>query len=827
MERHLVRSAIFLVALIASCVHAFARAQVIAPIPNGFEVGHAYGSVEITAVAEGVVRVDIHPGGVRDTPTPVLNPLFTSRAITGLRVKSRGASASLSTSLFSLTWTVEPHDSLVIRDARGRAILSAINIVVEASKHELQLHRYQSDPLYGMVGLERGVENGKLARPDGAEVKAGSQGNGGAPMFFTRDYGVLIDSIDGAFVPLGSNIFFTGVSRQELEFFVMVGDPLHTIQSIADLTGHIPLPPRWTLGLLNSQWGIDQAELRAVVAKYRATSTPLDGFILDFDWKAWGENDYGEWRWNSTDGPGNTAPDKFPDGADGTLARELAQEGVHLAGILKPRIILFTSHSATTLQEAAAYAENHQFWYPGEPSTIDYVTHRPARDLDFNLPAERAWFWQHLQPAFDAGMQAWWNDEADETTLADKSIFNFDSLQFFDMGRALYDGQRSMSNVRVWSLNRNFYLGAQRFGYTEWSGDIKSNEATMGEQTARMLSTLDLGEPQWSMDTGGFDGNPSPELYARWMEFASYTPIFRVHGNHGEKRQPWIYGPVAEAAAGKAIRRRYELLPYIYAGERTAHETGIGLVRPLMWIFPEDAQAAIQTTEWMFGDALLVAPVLQLGVSERNIYLPRGQWFDYSSGTSYKGRRIISVSVDGVRWDDVPVFVRSGSIIATEVSGENTDAMRPKQIVLDIFPSQQHLATFTFYDDDGISYNYEHGVYYRQVITASSTAAGTEIHIAAPTGTFQTSVRTYLLRVHGDKVPHTVCFNDHFISQQENVDSTAGSNPHWATAKDRFGLVTTIPIDAISASTLMLSTSTSPANSHPWPRIHQQNPPGY
>ena len=104
----------------------------------------------------------------------------------------------------------------------------------------------------------------------------------------------------------------------------------------------------------------------------------------------------------------------------------------------------------------------------------------------------------------------------------------------------------------------------------------------MAYQRKRMIATLNLGEPEWSMDTGGYNGHPNSENYARWMEFGAFVPIFRVHGGSGQKRQPWTYGPVAEEAAKKAMRLRYDLIPYIYSNARTTTETGIGIVRPLI-----------------------------------------------------------------------------------------------------------------------------------------------------------------------------------------------------------------------------------------------------
>ncbi len=113
---------------------------------------------------------------------------------------------------------------------------------------------------------------------------------------------------------------------------------------------------------------------------------------------------------------------------------------------------------------------------------IDYFTMRPGRDLDFSKAETRSWFWQHLEPAFHQGIVGWWNDEADVTATADDREFHFDSFQFLNMGRMLYEGQREHSDLRVWAINRNGYLGAQRYGYEVWSGDIQTGFQSMQHQ---------------------------------------------------------------------------------------------------------------------------------------------------------------------------------------------------------------------------------------------------------------------------------------------------------------------------------------------------------
>ena len=802
---------------------------------RGVHVTSIDGAMDVEVIAPCILRIDIQPGGKSSPRTPVLNPMLKPAPIPGLTILSDGSATVLRTEKMVAKMAHSSPFAISVSDTAGNELVSESEPFADARPHRAIFHYAAETNLYGMSGQGMLDTGGGLLRNRGSSVAAGAQGEGGAPFFFSTRFGVLIDSDGGAFEWANdAKIAFTGISRDEIEYFVIVGAPLEVMSGLAMLTGLPPLPPKWTLGFLNSQWGSDEAEIRLLADTYRAKHIPIDAFIFDYDWKAWGEDDYGEWRWNSTNGPGNVAPNKFPNGKSGQLAKALARQGFKIAGILKPRILVTKLGSDMEMTEAGSYADHHGFWYPGEPGPFkDYWQGwgpggREERDLDFSKAEVRAWFWQHLEPSFDAGVTAWWNDEADHTfpwwhgAESDQQamkVFNFSNLQFFNMGRMLYEGQRNHSDLRVWSINRNYYLGAQRYGYAEWSGDIMTGFESMRQQRSRMLATLNLGEPHWSMDAGGFDGHPSPENYVRWMEFAAFAPIDRVHGSYGEKRQPWVYGPVAEAGATRALRLRYQLLPYIYSYERRATETGVGIVRPLFWIFPNDPEVANECRSWMFGDALLVSPVVERGASAHTLYLPAGTWFDYFRGTRLEGGKTINYPVDPETWRDIPVFVRAGSIMATQPTEEYVSQHEVKEIALDVFPSNEP-AGFVYYDDDGLTYAYERGMYIRQPITFFAKESTWHLQVAAPTGSFKSPLQSYLVRVHGSyanfaqldgrAMPRTT------VALLEKTDEIK-----WAVGRDRFGQFISVRVPAQTASCVILHRRTSGATNEEEPAKHR------
>ena len=805
------RGMVSVVVLVLSASFAWAQGSggdcsAISDLSNGVRLTCSRGQVDVELLEQNVLRVDVRPDGKASPRTPVIDPELKTSVPPDVSVSEEGAATVIRSLRMTVTISHTWPGKISVTDAAGKQLVEQADPLGEAGNHMATFAHLPDENLYGMRGLERCDNSNTMLRNNGVEdVAAGAQGDGGAPLFFTTRYGLLIDSDGGSFLTQEDNVQFSWNSRKDVEYFVIAGPPVETMSAVATLTGRSPMPPKWTLGFLNSQWGSDEGEIKLLTATYRKKHIPIDAFILDYDWKAWGEDNYGEWRWNSTSGPGNLAPNKFPNGASGELAKELRGQGIKLAGILKPKILVYKYGSTTDMHEAAAYAEAHGLWYPGEPK----LKETPAiRDLDFGNPETRSWYWKHLEPAFDAGMVAWWNDEADHTYVnwpISGGVTNFNNFQFLNMGRALYDGQRAHSDLRVWSINRNYYLGALRYGYAEWSGDIQAGFQSMQNQRMRMLSTLNIGEPHWSMDTGGFMGyHPSsPENYARWMEFAAFTPIFRVHGSYQEKRQPWVYGPIAEAAATHAIQLRYELLPYIYSYERTATDTGIGIVRPLFWMFPDDPKVANEGSSWMFGDAFLVSPVVARGPSTQAIYLPAGTWYDYFRGTQFKGGQTISYKVDPQTWQDIPLFVHDGTIIASQPVQDYVDEHPVTEVKLDVFPART-AGSFTYYDDDGTTYAYERGAYYRQPIHVLNVGTLTNLQFESPTGSFEPALRSYIVRVHGRNALAVLMTGKPLPKKLTEAQLMKTDESGWANGHDRFGLVAIIRVPAQRAANVVL-----------------------
>ncbi len=736
---------------------------------------HADGrSVSVCLRGPGVVHVQVRPDGVHgDHHTLVMDPHAAAVPMPHAKAGERASGRTLSTRQLSLDWQRES-GMLEVFDAHHRRLLRLD--LGRSSTRQVTLAHGRDDALYGIGGytIRQSVAPG-LVRSGRQVAKAGQQGHAGAPFAWsTAGYGVLVDS-DGATFDLDpGRMHITDLSQPVLNLYLMVGKPKQLFADLADLSGHAPMFPKWSMGFINSQWDIDEKAFREIVATYRTRHIPLDAFTFDFDWKAW-SHDWGEFRWNE---------EKFPDGPDGKLKADMDKLGVHMTGIMKPRVHVNTVEGR--------YATEHHLWRPGEKVSDDYFSHRPVRDIDFDKPAARAWWFNKaLAKSFDTGIVGWWNDEADTTGS---------NTQFLNMQRATYDGQRAHSPLRVWSINRNFWLGSQRYAYGLWSGDIDTGFRSMARQRTRMLSAVEVGEPWWGMDGGGFNGHPSDENYARWVQFGAFTPIFRVHGTDGEKRQPWMYGPVAEKAATTAIRLRYKLLPYIYSYAHRASVAGVGLIRPLTFDWPHDPQVRNDVRAWMFGKWLLVSPVVSAGQTSKHIYLPAGMWTDWFTGKTWQGGQTITVAVDHKTWSDIPLFIREGAIIPTQPVMDHVDRHSVATVSVDVFPSAAS-THFDYYDDAGDTYAYQHGAYYLQRLQTRREGDQVRFQAKAPQGDYRPALRHYLVKVHG-LAATTMSGVDHHYADLDALEKADG--PGWATGRDRFGVTTWIRVAADHANTLVM-----------------------
>ncbi|ANC77416.1 glycosyl hydrolase family 31 [Fictibacillus phosphorivorans] len=772
--------------------------------------------LEIKVLKTNILKVNYRPNGVAQSPdTPMIDPNKTWAAA-GATINTTSNPIVVSTSKMKIEIQKNPC-RMTIKKADGTTLLwepATGGVFYDGVRF---VHPVNHN-IYGIRSYNAFEGGGDILRNNNAHgAHAGEQGDAGGPfMWSTAGYGLLVDS-DGGYPytdeVTGKMEFYYGgtptegrrYTKTDLDYYVMLGDPNEIMDAASEITGRAPMLPKWALGFSNFEWDTNETEMTSMVDTYRAKNIPIDSYGLDYDWKKYGEDQYGEFKWNTT---------KFPSSSSTAFKTTMDNKGIKMIGITKPRIVTQLAGGQRTVQYNDAQAGG--YWYPGHNEYQDYFIPVNVRSIDPYNANARTWLWNNSKDAFDKGIVGWWNDETDKVSSGAAQYW-FGNFTTTHLSQALFEGQNSYTNKtkRVWQTARTYYPGAQRYGTTLWSGDIgiqfKKGEkidwaAGMEDQRAVMLSSVNLGQAKWGMDTGGFnqqDGsisNPSPELYARWMQFSAFTPVFRVHGNNFQQRQPWFYGATAEEISKSSIQLRYKLLPYMYSYERSAYENGKGLVRPLIFDYPNDQNVKNNVDSWMFGDYMLVSPVVGKQQASKNIYLPSGTWIDYFKGKTYSGNQTISYPVNAETWTDVPLFIKKGAIIPSQKAEDYVGQSSVKTIYVDTFPDSTE-TTFNYYDDDGTSYGYESTSHLKQFLSVKDNgASGINVKINGKTGTYNPSLEYYIFKVHG-KAATSVTNNGSALSSQSNLQALQSFNGEgWAVGKDEYGDVTYVKVAAKSTS---------------------------
>lgn len=774
-----------------------------------------------------ILNVDYRPNGVTpSTDTPMLDPNKTWSSV-GATINSSGDPITITTNAMRIEiaktparMTVKKADgtTLLWEPASGGVYYDGVRFVHSSGQN-----------IYGIRSYNAFDSNGEILRNNSNHAAhAGEQGDSGGPiMWSTTGYGILVDS-DGGY-PYTEDItgkleFYYGgtpaegrrYSKTDVEYFIMLGTPKEIMGSVSEITGKAPLLPKWSLGFANFEWDTTQSEITSMIDTYRAKNIPIDAYGLDYDWKVYGESNYGEFRWNTT---------KYPDAATTALKTTMDGKGIKMIGITKPRIVTKDFNNQTTTQYTDA--NNNGYWYPGHNAYTDYFIPVEVRSVDPYNSGCRSWYWDHSKDAFDKGIAGWWNDETDKVSSGATQYW-FGNFTTAHLSQALYEGQRTYTSgtKRVWQTARTFYPGAQRYATTLWSGDIASQfykgekvswAAGMQEQRPVMLSSINNGQAKWGMDGGGFnqnDGtisNPSPELYTRWLQFGAFTPVFRVHGNNRQQRQPWYYGMTAEEVSKAAIQLRYSLLPYLYSYERETYDDGLGIVRPLIFDYPSDANVKNYTDAWMFGDWLLAAPVVDQLQASKSIYLPSGTWTDYFRGITYTGGQTIIYPVNAETWTDIPLFIKKGAIIPSQKVLDYVGQSNISTVFVDAFPDTAQ-TSFTYYDDNGGNYDYESGTYMKQTITTQDNGSNNKsFNVAAKSGSYTPSSFSYIAKIHGTAAT-SVTLNSSAMTSYTDLNALkAAAGEGWSTGKDVYGEVTYVKLTgaSTSAKNVAISGSTS------------------
>ena len=613
----------------------------------------------------------------------------------------------------------------------------------------------KDEPIYGL-GI---LQNGKMSQRN-TDVKMIQNNTWDFVPFFqsVKGYGIFWDNYSPTqFTDTPQKTSFSSEVGEGVDYYFIYGKNADgVVAGMRNLTGKVPMIPLWTYGFWQSKERYkSQDELVDVVKKYRDLQVPLDGIIQD--WQYWGNN----YQWNAMD---FISPD-FPDAKK--MIQNIHDMNAHLS------VSIWSSFGPMTNQyremDKKGMLFNINTWPESGrevwPPDMNYPS--GVRVYDAYNPEARNIYWKYLNKGvFSLGVDSWWMDSTEPDHLSQKPE-DLDTKTYLGSFRkvrnayplmtvgGVYDHQRETTNdKRVFILTRSAFAGQQRYAANTWSGDVNSSWESLRNQIPAGLNFSLTGNPNFNSDIGGFfagvykrnGGAKNPmfqELYVRWLQYGTFTPMMRSHGTD-VPREIYQFGKKGEVvydAIEKFIKLRYSMLPYIYSTSWDVSKNNSSFLRALSMDFSSDKKTWDVNNEYLFGKSFLVVPILnpqytpeKIVKTDENegwnktdankkenslsnidftqnktvkVYLPTGSdWFDFWTNEKFNGGQEIDKTVN---LQSIPLYVKAGSIIPFGFDVQYATEKKWDNLTLKIYPGAD--ADFVLYEDEFDNYNYEKGDY--------------------------------------------------------------------------------------------------------------------
>jgi alpha-D-xyloside xylohydrolase len=508
-------------------------------------------------------------------------------------------------------------------------------------------------------------------------------------------------------------LYITSEVADSVDYYFLYGPDFDKIvASYRALTGQAPLFGKWAYGYWQCKNRYDsQQELLSIAQKYRSLHLPLDNMVQDWFW------------WNTMGEPvfNKNYPD--PKGMVETLHKDHVHLMVSVWPFFRPGSPVYDDMDKRGFFIAKSKVSG---FHPESMALYDA----------FN-PDARKYYWKLMNDALlRIGVDAWWLDTTEpETEGVETNLLVTYKVALGNGARyanefplltttGVYEGQRAASDEkRVFILSRSGYAGVQRNSVALWSGDVDPNWETFRRQIPAGLNLSVSGIPYWTTDIGGFvSANPDDpqyrELYIRWFQFGTFCPIFRAHGTRTtNQNEIWSYGPDAQKILTGYDQLHYRLMPYTYSVAWKVTNEGYTLMRPLVMDFRSDIRAQNIGDQFLFGPSILVNPVTEPGATSRRLYLPEALWYDFWTGSTAQGPRVID---SPAAIDRLPLYVRAGSIVPLGPDIEYATERTADPIELRVYRGAN--SEFTLYEDENDGYNYEKGTHATILITWEETS---------------------------------------------------------------------------------------------------------
>jgi alpha-glucosidase len=482
--------------------------------------------------------------------------------------------------------------------------------------------------------------------------------------------------------------------RGALRSYFFHGSPELCLDRYTKLTGRPPMPPRWSLGYHQSRWGYKtQDDIQEIAESFREHQLSISAIHLDIDYM----DDYRVFTFSE---------DRF--GGILELSKSLREDDINLVTIIDPGVKVDRSYRV--FQDGL---RKRMFcMLPNGKPMLSIVWPGWVHFPDFTDPDVRIWWGDNYPQLLDHGINGIWHDMNEPTAFApwgDKTFplitqHSFESqggdhlrahnLYALLMNRAGFEALKKFKpERRPWLLSRAGYAGGQRYAWN-WTGDVETSWEALRQTVATMLGVSLSGFAYTGSDVGGFSGTPDPELYLRWFQLGAFSPFFRTHSATGTpNREPWTFEKDILQAARSLLQMRYRLIPYIYTLAWTAHQKGTPLFRPICWIDPDDSTLWEKADQFLLGPDLMLAPVLSAGKLDREVYIPKGLWYELWDDSVFAGPGTQNTLAELTR---IPAFVRGGAILPLETS--------PTELELHLYLPEMGEIKGELYSDEGDGY---------------------------------------------------------------------------------------------------------------------------
>ncbi len=535
----------------------------------------------------------------------------------------------------------------------------------------------------------------------------------------SQNYSVLFDNTASGELDIGktkSNELLFKAQGGRASYIMVLGENLEdTVTNTVAVTGKQPLPPRWLLGNFASRFGYkSQNEVMDVVDAFNTQDIPVDAVVLDLYW--FGKDIKGHMGNLSWDAATFPEPEK--------MISELRAQDVKTVLITEP-FILTTSKQWESAVANNALAQNDD----GAPYTFDFYFGNTGL-VDVFSEAGQDWFWQYYEKLAAQGVAGWWGDLGEpevhpddiqhmwqSTKVSGAEVHNAYGHQW---AKTVYNNLTALQpDTRPFVLMRSGFLGSQRYGMVPWTGDVSRSWGGLKPQVELALQMSVFGMAYTHSDLGGFAGGETfdLELYTRWLQFGTFSPVFRPHAQDNIAPEPIFHADPVKSIARKFIQLRYDMLPYNYSLAFENALYGTPLMRPLAMAYGESDWFE-NADSYLWGDALLVSPVTSANQTVWPTKLPEGVWFDFFSDTKYLGGQTVNYPLSQ---DNFPVWVKAGSFMPMTDGLSRTEQFDTRKIEMHYWHDNSvNSSSYTYYEDDGKNpASVKKGLYTKLLLNAS------------------------------------------------------------------------------------------------------------